>query len=110
MAGPGATEPATISELDELFHDALEALSVRRPDLITPGTDISYWFSIYRSLRRGAQSQAINQGTRQDIRNLIARWRAEENAGYKDASLPMPEHYTDLVVALPAFIRYSEQQ
>lgn len=105
-----SSESATIRDLDVGFHQVLKRVQEEKPDLIPPDIDVTRKYSVYRSLRRGAQSQAVNKNTPEATRNLIGRWKQQERAGLKDASLPMPEHYSDVRVLLPAFIVYSRRQ
>lgn len=104
-----AKNAASISQLDVLFREALKIMQNNRPDLLSPDVDVDIWYSVYRSLRRAAHTQAVNQDIPKATRELIARWNTVENAKNRDPSLAMPEHYVDLLAALVAFLVYSKR-
>jgi len=73
---------ATIKELDMLFH---QYLLVRQqdtmPEIIQQTVNVSRDFSVRRSLRRGATSQACNMNIPKDVIDLNNHWRKVERAG-----------------------------
>lgn len=100
---------ATISQLDVPFRNALKDMQEARPDLLSSDVDVDVWYSVFRSLRRAAHTQAVNQNTPKATRELIARWNTVEKAKNRAPSLGMPEHYIDLLAALGAYLIYSQK-
>jgi hypothetical protein len=108
-ATPNASVAARTKDLDVLFHRYLAMVQEQFPALIAVEVDIAARYSLRRSLRRGSTAQARNRGVPKDIILLNNRWRSEEASRNRQA-LPgeMIEYYTDVVVAVEAFLRYSE--
>jgi len=103
----GAQQLATIRELDVLFHRYLLVVQDTMPEIIRPTVNVVRDFSVRRSLRRGATSQARNMNIPKDVIDLNNRWRKVERAGLRAPTYDMFEHYTDVVAAIDAVLRFS---
>jgi hypothetical protein len=88
-----------------MFYSMIEYVQVRRPDLIKPKVDVREAFGIFRSLRRGAASHAINMGIDRALIDAVNRWRTERNSLF--ARLDMPETYSRLDTIKTTVLRYS---
>lgn len=50
-----------MGELDPMFHLALRRVQALRPEVLPNSVDVEEEFSVSRSIRRGATSQALNR-------------------------------------------------
>jgi len=66
-------------------------------------------FSVYRSLRRGSNTEARNVQIPRDIIDASMRWRAAMRNKGLTPSMPLAERYTCTTARanVPALIRYS---
>jgi hypothetical protein len=101
-------ERARIADIDPVFHDALRFVQSQRPDLIAEEVDVGVAFSLRRSLRRGSTTHARNVDVPEENIEFNNGWRKHQRAGAKAASLSMGQHYTDVKLALPFILGYSE--
>ena len=99
---------AKISDYDPIFHDALRNMQDWRPDLIKGNVEVGDAFSLRRSLRHGSTSHARNMRVPEENIEFNNGWRKHQQAGTKAPSLSMAQHYTDVKLALPFVLRYSE--
>lgn len=92
-----------------LFMEYLKRVQVERPDLIPALLDVEQMYGIARSTRRGATTQARNQGvSAEDI---------ESNQGWRKTNLycgtanfsRMLHHYTELAQSLNVLLRFSSK-
>ena len=74
---------------------------------IDPGVDVRSEYGIYRSLRRGSTTHAVNVGVKEPDIERNNRWRKVEAAGTKNPGLSMMDHYTEIKQALTTLLRYS---
>jgi hypothetical protein len=95
------------SSFGRSFIDHLLDIQKDRPDLIPASVDVSEEYGTSRSLRRGSDSQALNQGVPEGdiIRNN--RWRGVEAAKGKRVSLSMINHYADVKLIVKRLLKYS---
>ena len=75
--------------------------------LIPLDVDVRDSYGVYRSLRRGATTQARNQKVRPEDIEMNNRWRKVEAAKGKAASLNIRDHYTEVKLAIKTLIRFS---
>jgi hypothetical protein len=94
-------------ELDAEFHKALRKVRDCRPDLIPEGLDIEQVYGTYRSLRRGSNTRATEQGVGKVCIDLINRWRKFENKRGGKPSMSMREHYLEIKLILRRILAYS---
>ena len=65
----------SLAEMDTWLHDILHKVQQKFPSVIPDATQIEDEFSVYRSLRRGANTEARNVRIPQDIIDANLRWR-----------------------------------
>ena len=73
---------STATEMNEIFVELLsEMLEDRRElfpvDIITP-SDVSDNYNVFRSLRRGSESRAMDMDVSEGDRYIVNRWRKKE--------------------------------
>ena len=76
-------------------------------NLIPLDVDVREEYGVYRSLRRGATTQARNQKVKTADIEMNNRWRKVEAAKSKAASLNIRDHYTEIKLAIKTLIRFS---
>ncbi len=89
------------------FFGRLEMVKTIRPHLLASIDNIEDEFGVSRSFRRGATSEAVNQGAKPDVLDANNRWRRVEQAGASNPSLSMREHYTDVRLTLNQRLQFS---
>jgi len=94
-------------EMEQYFFARLEQVQQARPDLIGPDVDVSEVYGVSRSFRRGATSEAVNRGVRPEVIEANNRWRKVKDAGARQVSLGMREHYTDVRLILNQLLKFS---
>ncbi len=92
-------------EFEEKF---LDRLSLTKPHLMGSTEDISEEYGVYRSFRRGATSEAVNEGVPPEVIDANNRWRRKNQAGASRPTLTMREHYTDVKLTLKNRLRFSK--
>ena len=91
---------------DPCLIDLLERVKVHFPEHIHKVTEPGD-FSLWRSGRRGAITEAANQKVDQQIIELMGRWRQREAARGTEPGLPMRQVYTQMRSVFPAMISFS---
>lgn len=94
-------------EYEAGFIERLLEVQTADPEAISPDVDINEQFGISRSFRRGATSVARTRGIDDKYVKLINRWRTVEKAKGRKPSLPMHEHYSDIVILVPEMVKFS---
>jgi hypothetical protein len=87
----------SISEMDELFHSILLEVQCRFPNILPDLVKVTEEFSTFRSLCRGATSEAANN-----------RWRKISQAKGLIPGYSMMERYSDAKVLVPTLTRFSQ--
>lgn len=64
-------------------------------------------YSVSRSLRRGSNSRATEEGVSKDVRELINRWRTFENKRGQRPNMSMTQHYLEIRLVLKSLLVYS---
>jgi len=100
-------EVASSFAYDTGFVERLLVLQAARPELIPVENDLSEQFGVSRSFRRGSTSVARTRGVDDKYVQLINRWRTVESARGRQPTLPMKEHYSGIVILVPAMVKYS---
>jgi hypothetical protein len=103
----GRARQAKIADFEDEFINRLESLQLIRPGLFEPGIDIAVAYSLFRSLRRGSNTEAIRNKVDSTVIDLNNRWRKFERARGRMPSLSMQQHYTQMQGMLPALWEYS---
>ncbi|KAL7577187.1 hypothetical protein ACA910_003522 [Epithemia clementina (nom. ined.)] len=104
----GSVKHATVSHLDNLFHDILKHVQLRHPETIRSEIKIEDLYSVCRSLQRGATTEAQNR----KITNLIIEsnncWKKHMRANGILPSMSMLEHYTNAKTSVETIIQFLE--
>jgi len=94
-------------EFEEDWFDVL--ISVQNTsDLIDKSMDLRETAGIYRSLRRGLTSHAINMEVPRELIKAMNRWRSESKANGSKGTFEMIDHYAELGTLKPTFLRFSK--
>ena len=93
--------------LEPRLLERLETIHIEKPQLMPGVEDVWEEYGIYRSFRRGATSEVVNQGVPPDIINANNRWRKVEQAGASQPALQIREHYTDARMTLKQRLLFS---
>ena len=99
----------SVSELDVHFHSVLLEVQRRFPDAIPDSVNVFDDYSVFRSLRRGATTEAQNVGIAANVIESNNRWRKNHRARGMQPGWTMMQHYTDANVALPLLTRFSRE-
>jgi hypothetical protein len=75
---------------------------------IKSAEDVSEKFHVFRSFRRGSESRAVAMNVSKGDRYVVNRWRMTETAGAGRASHTMDQHYIDITLVAPSFLRYTK--
>jgi len=97
---------AKYGDYDPLFRDYLARVKAKYPKLIAASTEVDD-YSLRRSGRRGATTEATNRDVDQKTIELINRWRKKEAARGTEPGLPMRQVYTEVGKSLEAMLRFS---
>ncbi len=97
--------PGTLGDYEDMFYPMLEDIQSRRPDLISAKLNVREDFGLFRSIRRGGASHALNMNIRLSLVNAMNRWRGEMNS--EVPRVDMPGTYARLDTIRPTRLRYS---
>jgi hypothetical protein len=92
---------------DPLFLEMLTRARSSRPECMDQVVELED-FSLWRSGRRGATTEAGNQKVSAHVIDLMGRWRQKEAAKGSQPGLPMRQVYTQVKSSFPAMLLYSE--
>jgi len=98
---------AKMKVYEEVFHELLEVVQGRCPDLFPQDCDVRESYGLNRSLRRGATTLATFLSVPKAVMDMMNRWRSVENARGRLPSLPMREHYADISMLVVTFLLFS---
>jgi hypothetical protein len=117
IEGPAFIDTTTGSQpssmdMNDLFMEVLvDIYESHRPlfgvDIYSPA-DVVEKYHVYRSFRRGSESQAVAKRVDESDRYVVNRWKKKEAAGTKKANLPIDRHYVDISLVKDAFFRYTQ--
>ena len=111
-SGPAFCHPngncLKMKELDEELHYQLEKVQITHPNLIETKLDVTEWFSVFRSLRRGSTSRAAELDTSDSVVNLHNRWRSTEYLKGTRSNSSMRQYYTSLRLTRKVRLRYTQ--
>ena len=112
--GPGITtvdgDICSISHLDSVLHSYLIRLyneGNEFPEEIKCEEDIRERFAVFRSLRRGSDTRALNQNIAANDIDVVNRWKAVESAKGKRPGQVMRQHYAEFAQLKEPFLRYT---
>ena len=94
-------------EFEEDWFDVLVSVQTNT-DLIDADIDLREKAGIYRSLRRGVTSHAINMQVNPTLVKAVNRWRNEIKGNGRKGTYEMIDHYAELGTLKPTFLRYSK--
>ncbi len=86
-----------------MIDQARERHAKLLPEVVETGD-----FSLWRSPRRGAILETLNQDVAEKVIELVNRWRKKEAARPSEAGLPMRQVYTQVRSTLPTMLKYSK--
>lgn len=66
-------------------------------------------FSLWRSGRRGATTEARNHNVDEGVITLMGRWRKREKARGSEPGLPMSQVYTQVKNSVPAMLTFASK-
>ena len=100
------------SEMNDLFLDVLSEIFDDHWDLfavdITSTGELAEKYHVYRSLRRGSESRAVDMEVSSGDRYQVNRWRKKETAANSKMSQPIDQLYVDVSLVKQAFLRYTK--
>ena len=85
-------------DLEVDILDRIARIQQKYPELIRPGLEVHEEYGISRSFRRWSNSEVQNRGVDDQM----------EKAGARKVKLIMRDQYTDVLVSLERFLRYSQ--
>ena len=97
----------SIADMDAYFVPTLLAVQRQFSHIIPDTYDVAEFYSVYRSLRRGATSEALNVRIPEAVINMNNKWRKEMRSKGSTISMPMLQRYTDASVAIPTLVQFS---
>ena len=97
----------TVSELDFHFISVLQEVQRKFPNAIPDNVKVDNEYSVFRSLRRGATSEAQNGGLPETVIESNNRWRKFHQAKGMRPGWSMMQYYTDAQVTAPMLIQFS---
>ena len=85
----------TLADLEATMHPLLEVLQKDDsfPGVIPRGVNVRIWWRLARSLRRGAEVEALEQGVSELDIKFIHRWGRYETSRGAEPGFNMLEHY-----------------
>ena len=95
-------------EMNDGFVALIQKLSFDKPHLFGAGIDLDRHYGISRSLRRGANSRAQEEGVSIDLRKFINRWSSYEAKKGRRPNMSMAEHYLETRLILKRTLVYSK--
>ncbi|KAL7564157.1 hypothetical protein ACA910_021132 [Epithemia clementina (nom. ined.)] len=104
----GTVKRATVSHLDDLFHNILRCTQLKRPDVIPRDAKIDELYSVRRSLWRGATTEAQNRKIPDSIIESNNRWKKQMRAHGVLSTMSMLERDTDAKASVETIIQFLE--
>jgi hypothetical protein len=98
----------SISEMNKLFHSVLLEVQRRYPKILPDSIKITDKFSTFRSLRRGATSEAQNVKIPGEVIEANNRWRKLSQAKGLTPGFSMMERYSEAKILVPTLTRFSK--
>ncbi len=95
-------------ELEQKFHERLETIQERRPDLLGSEVDVVEEYGVSRSFYQGATSEATNRGAPPDVVELNGQWRKSLKSGASRPNVTIREHYIDVHLTLNRLLEFSK--
>ena len=99
-----------MADYDYLFGSYCVRLDELEPELFPPRTEITRDLSLWRSGRRGSNTEALNQELADVYIKLNNRWRSRERAKGAEPGLDMVSTYAQIDHCLKGLLKYSQVQ
>ena len=80
---------------------------MRHPEWIPRSVNVADAYGLRRSMRKGSETEALNQKVDPLDIHFMNRWRVVENAKGKNPMLRMISHYAEMRLLLKTMLRYS---
>ena len=96
----------SVTELDVHFHAILLEVQRRFTSVIPSSVKVEEAYSVYRSLRWGATSEAQNVGISKTVIDSNNRWQKLHRSKGMRPGWSMMQHYTNVQVAVPMLIQF----
>jgi hypothetical protein len=99
-------------DLNLKFWEALGEVWQQEPELFGPDiktfADIELIYNVFRSLRRGSDSRAIEQGLSESVINTVNRWHlVEKSGGARPVHRSMNQYYADANLLKAVHLEYT---
>ena len=116
VSGPAFCDEAgvvlTSRDMNESLYDILGDLLGEHPSLfladVKTRSEVEEKYNVYRSFRRGSDSQAMAMNVKDYDIDVVNRWTKKEAAGTgRPSHGKMKHHYADINILLPNFLRYT---
>ena len=78
------------------------------PTLMEPLVNIHEEYGLSRSFRRGYTLEALNRGVAETLVDCSNRWMKEEEASARKIKLKMRDYYSEVLVSLKKYLKYSQ--
>ena len=91
-----------------MLIDKLVQVKAFFPGVINVVTGVND-FSLWRSGRRGAVTEATNQGVDKNTIDLMGRWRKKEKARGTEPGLPMRQVYTEVKNSVKGMLLFAKR-
>ena len=99
-----------VEDYDHLFVAYCLKLNKLKPDIFPNRTDITRDLSLWRSGRRGSNTEATNYELGEVYIKLNNRWRSRERAKGAEPGLDMAATYAQIDHCLKGLLKYSQVQ
>ena len=117
ISGPAISDPKgfllTSRDLDARFHEVLVEIFERDkslfPPTITAYEDVVESYRVNRSLRRTANTRALEEKVTGTDIDLVSKWEQKGSSQRLINSQPMKHHYAQFDLILKPFLRYTYQ-
>ncbi|KAL7563946.1 hypothetical protein ACA910_017561 [Epithemia clementina (nom. ined.)] len=107
--GKGSTpKRATVSHLGALFHNIFKRVQLRHPEIIAPEVKVEDEYSVRRSLRRGATTEAQNRKIPVASIESNNHWKKHMWANGLLPLMSMIKQYTNAKASVESIIQFSE--
>lgn len=90
--------------LGDIFHESRDLFAVD----IHLASELTDKYNVFRSFRRGSESQAVAMRVSEADRYVVNRWRKKETSGANKVSHPIDQHYVDVSLVKDSFLRYTK--
>lgn len=104
----GSYKKASTADLDPVFHGLLERVQKRWPSVIAESVKVESEYSMFRSCRRGATSEAQNVNLPQATIEANNRWRKKLRSKGMTPNMSMMERYSDAKASVKHLIKFSQ--